>query len=281
MFQSPRLLPWKDALENAAFGLEMRIPAMSVQDRRACAFRQLERMGLAADARKMPAMLSGGERQRVAIARALALEPDIILMDEPFSALDPNTRARLRRQLIDLWRDTGKTILFVTHDVDEALTLADRIVVLSPKPAHVVHMVEVSTPRPRRLESCPELRDARHELLASFATPARRPIGGFDMKTWMICGLALAGALATPAHAQTAVSFGYLADPSHEAVMWAVRNDKVRSPTVKIEATRLDISALIQARDAGTRARARSAHHRNRPALPHLRRGRRNLGQER
>jgi NitT/TauT family transport system ATP-binding protein len=170
VFQSPRLLPWKDALDNAAFGLEMRVPAMPVDERRLRAKRQLDRMGLAADAHKMPLMLSGGERQRVALARALALDPDIILMDEPFSALDPNTRARLRQQLIELWQDSGKAILFVTHDVDEALTLADRIVVLSPKPARVVHVMEVAVPRPRRIESDPVLRNARRELLDLFAT---------------------------------------------------------------------------------------------------------------
>ena len=105
-------------------------------------------MGLGADMHKMPFMLSGGERQRVAIARALALDPDIILMDEPFSALDPNTRVRLRQQLVELWQETGKTILFVTHDVDEALFLADRIVVLSPKPARVVHTLTVDAAAP-------------------------------------------------------------------------------------------------------------------------------------
>ena len=170
VFQSPRLLPWKDALDNAAFGLEMRAPAMPTDERRARAAKELRRLGLGADAHKMPLMLSGGERQRVAIARALALEPAIILMDEPFSALDPNTRARLRQQLIDLWQGTGKTILFVTHDVDEALTLADRIIVLSPKPARVVHVRNISAVRPRLIESDTGLREARRELLALFAT---------------------------------------------------------------------------------------------------------------
>jgi NitT/TauT family transport system ATP-binding protein len=119
----------------------------------------------------MPLMLSGGERQRVAIARALALDPDIILMDEPFSALDPNTRARLRQQLVELWQETAKTVLFVTHDVDEALTLADRIVLLSPKPARVIEIITVAEPRPRTVESTPSLRDARRALLALFETP--------------------------------------------------------------------------------------------------------------
>ena len=273
VFQSPRLLPWKDALDNAAFGLEMRAPAMPVDERRARAAKELRRLGLGADAHKMPLMLSGGERQRVAIARALALEPDIILMDEPFSALDPNTRGRQRRQLIELWQGTGKTILFVTHDVDEALTLADRIIVLSPKPARVVHVRNISTARPRQIETDPGLREARGELLALFATfgiehfPAKewipvrrkkmRPLrdqcnGGCDMKTWLIGGLLAAAMLTAPAQAQTAVTFGYLADPSHEAVMWAVRNGKVKSDKVKIEATPLDISALIQATAART-----------------------------
>ena len=168
VFQSPRLLPWKDALDNAAFGLEMRNPAMPPDERRARAARQLARMGLVRDAHKMPLMLSGGERQRVAIARALALEPDIILMDEPFSALDPNTRARLRQQLVELWQETAKTILFVTHDVEEALTLADRIVVLSPKPARVVEIMTVKEPRPRAVESAPSLRESRRALVALF-----------------------------------------------------------------------------------------------------------------
>ncbi len=169
VFQSPRLLPWKDALDNAAFGLEMRSPQMSRDQRRQRAQSQLGRVGLGADIHKMPAMLSGGERQRVAIARALALDPDIILMDEPFSALDPNTRVRLRQQLIELWRETGKTVLFVTHDVDEALYLADRIIVMSPKPSRVVETVTVTAPRPRAIETDAGLRAMRRDLLETFA----------------------------------------------------------------------------------------------------------------
>jgi NitT/TauT family transport system ATP-binding protein len=169
VFQSPRLLPWKDALDNAAFGLEMRNPRMGVDARRERARAQLRRVGLGADMHKMPAMLSGGERQRVAIARALALDPDIILMDEPFSALDPNTRVRLRQQLIELWQETGKTVLFVTHDVDEALYLADRIVVMSGKPSRVIQTVTVNALRPRAIETDAELRAMRRDLLETFA----------------------------------------------------------------------------------------------------------------
>jgi NitT/TauT family transport system ATP-binding protein len=175
VFQSPRLLPWKDALDNAAFGLEMRHPRMGREERRMRAAKQLKRMGLGADMHKMPSMLSGGERQRVAIARALALDPDIVLMDEPFSALDPNTRVRLRHQLVELWQETGKTILFVTHDVDEALFLADRIVVLSPKPARVVHTLTVGARRPRQVETDGALRAIRREMLAIFDQTATDP----------------------------------------------------------------------------------------------------------
>ena len=170
VFQSPRLLPWKDALDNAAFGLEMREPGMSLADRRGRAARQLARVGLAADAHKMPSMLSGGERQRVAIARALALDPHIILLDEPFSALDPTTRVRLRQQLVDLWQDSGKTVVFVTHDVDEALFLADRIIVLSGKPSRVVENITVTAARPRQVDTDPDLREMRRALLEVFAT---------------------------------------------------------------------------------------------------------------
>jgi len=168
VFQAPRLLPWKTALDNAAFGIEMRKPAIAAATRRQRASAELARVGLAADAHKMPAMLSGGERQRVAIARALALDPDIILMDEPFSALDHNTRSRLRAQIVELWQETQKTILFVTHDIDEALYLADRIIVLSNKPAVVREIVTVSAARPRDPEHDSELKRLRTHLIEIF-----------------------------------------------------------------------------------------------------------------
>jgi NitT/TauT family transport system ATP-binding protein len=168
VFQAPRLLPWKSALDNAAFGLDMRKPEMEKAARRDRAAKELARVGLAGDAHKMPAMLSGGERQRVALARALALDPEIILMDEPFSALDPETRGRLRRQIVDLWRETGKTVLFVTHDMEEALELADRIVVFSNKPTRVREVFTVSAARPRDVRTDAELRAMRAELVKVF-----------------------------------------------------------------------------------------------------------------
>ena len=156
--KNPRLLPWKNALENAAFGLEMRYPELGAKERTRLASEQLSKVGLANDMRKMPVMLSGGEKQRVAIARALALKPEIILMDEPFSALDPNTHGILRLQLIELWKEAGNTIIFVTHDIDEALELGDRILVLGTKPASVQNIIEPKARRPREIDINDKLR---------------------------------------------------------------------------------------------------------------------------
>jgi len=149
VFQSPRLAPWRTALENVLLGTELRFGAGDKERRRARANELLSLVGLTGDARKYPSMLSGGERQRVAIARALAVDPKIVLMDEPFSALDPNMRGRMRAELERIWLETGKTVVFVTHDIDEALQLADRTVVLSNKPTRVLDIIELKTPRPR------------------------------------------------------------------------------------------------------------------------------------
>src|SRR6185295_1047986 len=132
VFQSPRLLPWRNAEENVILGQQLRFGGKRSQaEMRAKARELLDLVGLGRDRHKSPAMLSGGERQRVSIARALAVDPRIILMDEPFSALDVKTRRKMRHEIVDIWHRTGKTIVFVTHDVDEALVLADRIIVLS------------------------------------------------------------------------------------------------------------------------------------------------------
>jgi NitT/TauT family transport system ATP-binding protein len=149
VFQSPRLVPWRTALDNVMLGSELRFGASEAKRRKNRALELLDLVGLAGDAGKYPSMLSGGERQRVAIARALAVDPKIVLMDEPFSALDPNMRARMRVEMERIWSETGKTVVFVTHDIDEALQLADRTVVLSNKPTRVVDVIELKTARPR------------------------------------------------------------------------------------------------------------------------------------
>ena len=168
VFQSPRLVPWRDALDNVCLGMELRRTVASKAERRERAHRLLEMVGLGNDARKFPAALSGGERQRVAIARALAVEPSIILMDEPFSALDPTTRQRMRRDLVELWQRTAKTIVFATHDLEEALVLADRILVFSDKPTCLLDTLLITEERPRRVEESAPLRLQRDKLLQLF-----------------------------------------------------------------------------------------------------------------
>jgi NitT/TauT family transport system ATP-binding protein len=155
VFQSPRLVAWRNALDNVLLAPELRFGKGGPDDRaqrREHAITLLDMVGLAADAKKFPSALSGGERQRVAIARALAVDPQIIFMDEPFSALDPNTRQRMRVEIEQIWQRTGKTVVFVTHDIDEALQLADRIVLFSGKPTTVLETLNIDTPRPRRMD---------------------------------------------------------------------------------------------------------------------------------
>ena len=167
VFQSPRLAPWRTAIDNVLLGTELRFGAGDKQQRKARAAELLRLVGLAGDARKYPAMLSGGERQRVAIARALAVDPKIVLMDEPFSALDPNMRARMRAEMERIWLETGKTVVFVTHDVEEALQLADRVVVFSNKPTRILATIALTGQRPRSLAD-PVLDSHRQQLLALF-----------------------------------------------------------------------------------------------------------------
>jgi NitT/TauT family transport system ATP-binding protein len=167
VFQTPRLAPWRNALDNVLLGSELRFGPGDRNKRSAQARALLELVGLGNDMEKFPGMLSGGERQRVAIARALAVSPKVILMDEPFSALDPQTRHRMRAELERIWVETGKTIVFVTHDIDEALQLADRVFLLSPKPARVVETIEVIAARPR-MTNDPVLAAQRQRLQELF-----------------------------------------------------------------------------------------------------------------
>ena len=147
VFQEPRLLPWRRTIDNVAFPLELAGAARPERYERARAL--LDLVGLASFERAYPYQLSGGMRQRVAIARALARDPSVLLLDEPFSALDALTRERFNLELLGLWQRTGTTIVVVTHSIPEAVLLADEIVVLSPHPGRVLARVPVPLPRPR------------------------------------------------------------------------------------------------------------------------------------
>ncbi|RJF89107.1 ABC transporter ATP-binding protein [Oleomonas cavernae] len=147
VFQDARLLPWRRVQRNAEFGTEGL--GLAHAARRARALAALQLVGLGDHGARYPHQLSGGQRQRVAIARALAVEPDILLMDEPFGALDAITRAGLQDELVRLWQETRKTVIFVTHDIDEAVYLADRVILLGGKPGRIQSQHQVATPRPR------------------------------------------------------------------------------------------------------------------------------------
>jgi len=145
IFQEPRLFPWLSVAENAGFGLSH----LSAAEREGLVSNALVRVGLAGHEKRWPRELSGGQQQRVAIARALVTRPKLLLMDEPFSALDATTRASLHDHLLALWQESRPTMVMVTHDVEEAVTLADRIVVMQPKPGRIFDELDNPLARPR------------------------------------------------------------------------------------------------------------------------------------
>ena len=161
IFQENAVFPWLTVEENVGFGVKR----ASAAERRDLVDHYIEMVGLTGFGRSYPRELSGGMRQRVEIARALAAEPDVLFMDEPFGALDYLTRLRLRHELIQIWQRERRTVLFVTHDVEEAVQLADRVVVMGKRPARIRAIVPVDAPRPRDLDD-PVCRALRDEIFA-------------------------------------------------------------------------------------------------------------------
>ncbi|WP_299615060.1 ABC transporter ATP-binding protein [Pelagibius sp.] len=151
VFQAPALYPWRTVERNVMLPLE--IMGMSGAERRERAARYLELVNLKGFEKKFPWQLSGGMQQRVSIARALSFEPDLLLMDEPFGALDEITRDHLNEQLLRLWERTGKTVIFVTHSIPEAVFLSSKIVVMSPRPGRIIDVIDCNLPPDRTLDS--------------------------------------------------------------------------------------------------------------------------------
>jgi NitT/TauT family transport system ATP-binding protein len=170
VFQEYSLFPWKSVIDNIAFGLEMR--GIPKAERREMAEKYLEIIHLEQFRDSFPHELSGGMRQRVAIARALANQPKVLLMDEPFGALDAQTRNMMQRELLEIWKETQKTIIFVTHSVDEAVFLADKIVILTPRPGKIEEVIPITLPRLRD-RTAPEFAEVRKYILQKMEESAQ------------------------------------------------------------------------------------------------------------
>ncbi|MEL7345045.1 MAG: ABC transporter ATP-binding protein [Pseudomonadota bacterium] len=178
VFQQYSLLPWKTVYENVAFGPKMAGQSRSSAGSTANTF--LELVGLKKFGNRYPAELSGGMQQRVGIARALANYPSVLLMDEPFGALDAQTRLMMQESLLDIWRQFGTTVLFVTHDVDEAVFLADRVLIMSAAPGRIIEDVTVPLARPRSTDmaSDPEYIKTRQFCLDTIKAESRKAFAG-------------------------------------------------------------------------------------------------------
>ncbi|MBN1439579.1 MAG: ABC transporter ATP-binding protein [Anaerolineales bacterium] len=172
IFQEPALFPWLNVMDNVSFGLDC--AGIPKKDQPKKALEYLRLVGLNSFRKAYTHELSGGMKQRVALARALALEPDVLLMDEPFAALDAQTRDMLHTELQEIWQKTGTTILFVTHNVREAFVLGDRVLLLSARPGRLKKVFKCELPRPRHIEDFAlveavreVLSDLREEVLAA------------------------------------------------------------------------------------------------------------------
>jgi len=165
VFQEPALFPWLSVMDNVVFG--PKTLGQAAASYRARAAQIIEQIGLSGFEASYPAELSGGMRQRVGIARVLILEPKVLLMDEPFGSLDAQTRTLMQELLLALWERHQQTVLFVTHDIEEAVLLADRVCVMTSRPGRIKKSIEVRMPRPRSIESTtsPEFNALRREVL--------------------------------------------------------------------------------------------------------------------
>jgi NitT/TauT family transport system ATP-binding protein len=173
VFQSDGLLPWKSVFDNIALALRLqKRPADEVKQR---VMDWVQRVGLAGFHNHYPHQLSGGMRKRVAIAQALVHDPDVLLMDEPFSALDVQTRNMMENELLGLWEGLGKTVLFITHDLEEAIALSDRVVVLTTRPATVKASYAIDLPRPRDISEV-RLNPHFHELYSQIWQDLRQEV---------------------------------------------------------------------------------------------------------
>jgi NitT/TauT family transport system ATP-binding protein len=179
-FQQPRLMSWRSTLENLALPLEL--AGVAVEERRARANAALGRVGLTSVSDLRPAALSGGLAQRTALARALILDPPVLLLDEPFSALDALTRETFDAELQQLWMDRPRTVILVTHSVPEAVALGDRVVVMTPRPGRVARIVEVDLPRPRHLAELTG--DSRAAALATEVRDALGTSHAAELRPW-------------------------------------------------------------------------------------------------
>jgi len=182
VFQEQSVFPWMTVEENVGYGLRMRGVHATV--RRGVVAHYLEKVGLTQFAKAYPYQLSGGMKQRASVARAFATAPQILLMDEPFAAVDEQTRALLQEELLRVWESDRKTVVYITHSIDEALVLGDRVLVMSARPGHIKAEIPVTLPRPRsvyELKSTPEFAELvakvweplRQEVLGSFSAMAR------------------------------------------------------------------------------------------------------------